>query len=169
MGETNIGALTSGLLKIGVAAGVATPATAVEGTDYVPGTIAAYPTTGNYKAYSPVESVLLAMAGGVSKYDPIYVLAAGTAGKAISHSTKYVCIGIAVANASAGNAVSILSDGLITYSTWAFTIGADIFVGTDGVLTETCPSTSQYWTQKVGEARTATCIKIKLGPMVRVQ
>jgi hypothetical protein len=36
MGETNIGALTSGLLKISVAAGVATPATAVPGVDYSP-------------------------------------------------------------------------------------------------------------------------------------
>jgi len=34
MGETNIGALTTGLLKITVAAGVATPSTGAAGTDY---------------------------------------------------------------------------------------------------------------------------------------
>jgi hypothetical protein len=34
MGETNIGALTSGMLKVGVAGGVATPATATPGTDF---------------------------------------------------------------------------------------------------------------------------------------
>lgn len=34
MGETNIGALSTGLLKISVSAGVATPTTATPGTDY---------------------------------------------------------------------------------------------------------------------------------------
>lgn len=133
-----------------------------------PVSVTALPTTGNYRSYGPLENVLLATAGGVAKYDPVYVLAAGTVGKAVSSATKQVCIGICVVAADEAAAPTIMSRGLITNSSWAFTIGAQIFVSATGTLTETCPSTADFWTQAIGVAVSATCVRIELGPMVKV-
>ena len=108
----------------------------------------------------------------MSQFDPVYELAAGTVLKATSSATllSSIPVGIAIATATSGNAVSILTRGLITNSGWNFTsLGLAVYVATNGTLTQTCPSTSTYWTCRVGYARTATCLKVDIGPMVKVQ
>lgn len=61
--EVNLGALTTGLLKHTVSAGVSTPATAVAGTDYtVPATLAAI-TNGNGAALVGIEDTATFYAG----------------------------------------------------------------------------------------------------------
>lgn len=61
--EVNLGALTTGLLKHTVSAGVSTPATAVAGTDYtVPATLAAI-TNGNGAALVGIEDAATFYAG----------------------------------------------------------------------------------------------------------
>ena len=130
---------------------------------YIPNIISTDPTTGNYTPFIAAD-VRTAPAGGVTQYQLVYQT--GTASvvdlaKADSASTMR-CIGMAVATAGAGAPVTILSDGLITYSGWSWTPGAELYVdpSTAGLLTATKPPTVGQQVQAVARAKTATTIRM---------
>lgn len=82
-----------------------------------------------------------AAAGGVAQYDAVYILAAGTAGKANAGSASTArARGIELIGASAGNACTIQTIGRVVNGSWTWTIGGEIYLSlTDGALTQTPP------------------------------
>ena len=98
----------------------------------------------------------------ISMYDLLAVSSNGIV-KADSSDTTLAgkIIGFAVETAEAGDLVLVALDGAITNESWSFTIGALLFAGTNGEITETAPETG--FIQHVGIAITATTLRIQFG------
>ncbi|MCK9371420.1 hypothetical protein M0R04_16010 [Candidatus Dojkabacteria bacterium] len=116
------------------------------------------PASGEYNALASIK--LTAGAGGVSKYDLLYITSAGTVLKAMGDvSTTMRCFGMATADITAASSDIVMIEGLITNSGWAWTPGVDLFVSdtTAGAISSSVPS-SGHLQQRVGLAITATTI-----------
>jgi hypothetical protein len=153
MGTVNIGALTSGLLKIGVSGGVATPATAVAGSDYATPAL-------KYVSYTATCTAL----------DVVYMAAAGTVARAKGDAVGTVyAIGFAL-ETKTGAACKIQTGGIITVIGKTFTPGLPVFISdtTAGDCTQTAPTANGHYAQMVGVALTATDVEINIGPVVQV-
>lgn len=71
-----------------------------------------------------------------------------------SHAGRVV--GLSLGAAAEGEAVTVRRLGEVTEPSWSWTPGAPLFLGTDGLITETPPATGIV--QSIGSAVTATTI-----------
>lgn len=76
------------------------------------------------------------------------------------HSARVV--GITTGAATSGNPIEIQSVGQMTELSWGWTPDADIYLGINGVLTQTIPPTAAF-AQRIGYAVTPTSIWVELG------
>jgi len=109
--------------------------------------------------------------GGISQYNAVYISANNTVLKAAASGIATArCIGFANAAITAAASGAIVTDGLITGIGSAWTAGAAVYLSaTAGALTQTAPSTSGQVVLKVGIAKNATDLQIKIGePIILV-
>ncbi len=69
--------------------------------------------------------------------------------------------GISVAAAASGAPIVIRTGGIETFSGWAFTPGDPVFVGVNGLLTQTPPTTGAEI--QIGVAIAATTLLVRIG------
>lgn len=81
----------------------------------------------------------------------------------LSHSGRVS--GITTGSAASGQPVSIQSAGKITEPSWSWTPGNDIWLGTNGQLTQTFP-VAPVFTQRLGYAISATEMWIEIIPPI---
>ena len=108
-----------------------------------------------------------AAVGGLAQYDAVYILAAGTAGKANANAAGTAKVrGISLTAVAGGAASTIQTRGPVTNAGWAWTPGAEIYLNTSaGTLTETPPSIvpgADIHIVRVGWASAATTILIDI-------
>lgn len=117
---------------------------AIDITDTTPGTDHTF--TGLKATMTAGESLVFG--------DAVYMKSDGKVWKAdASAATTAPCIGIALATASANDAVEVGMIGVARDDTWAWTVGGKIYLSeTTGALTQTAPSTASSVTQSVGIA-----------------
>ena len=84
-----------------------------------------------------------------------------------SNDTKNnaVVVGLTSAAATAGNAVSVRTAGIVEDANWAWTKGP-VFLGTNGALTQTAPTGGSIIVQ-VARAITATKIAVDIEPIIQ--
>ena len=98
------------------------------------------------------------------------VIAIDSAGQAIYASSDNAAhalriAGVSVAAAAAAAPVTVMSAGLIEHGGWSWTPGQPVFVGLNGVLTQTLPPTSVY-SRVIGQAVGATRLLVDLQPPI---
>jgi hypothetical protein len=152
MGETNIGALTSGILKIGVAAGVATPTTAVVNSDYVT-PINPAPANTSYSGV-PVTGTSGEAAITITFGDVCYVDSAGKlkvidCDAAATAWGTYLCVNPTPIDAGGAGTGLFIQFGYIRSDAWgALTIGGKIWgtvTGTAGnTWSQTAPASTKF-------------------------
>lgn len=76
----------------------------------------------------------------------------------------HAVIGISLNAASAGGQLTVVDSGLLTHLGWSFEPGLPVFIGMDGVITQTPPSA--VWQKVVGVALSATSIVVGLQPAI---
>ena len=103
-------------------------------------------------------TITLTAATIIPGHRAIMIDANGNAALADATSPTFVFAGISTTGANAGGLVNVAQSGLIEEPTWNFTPLAPIFVGSNGLLTQTPPSSGV--SQIVAVARTATSIMI---------
>ena len=81
-----------------------------------------------------------------------------------NHRGKVLGLALISAN-SAGINVSVRRTGLATNSSWAFTTGSFIFIGANGLLTETAPATG--FLQSIGHALNANNLVLNIKQAIR--
>jgi hypothetical protein len=69
-------------------------------------------------------------------------------------------LGVTVSSAQAGGEVIVQRSGTIDDASWNWTVGQDVFLGSDGFLTQTAPTTG--WQLVVGSAPAATRLNISI-------
>lgn len=107
----------------------------------------------------------------IAQWDAVYLDASGTWQLADADGTgTFPCQGLAVAAYSSGNAATVLDDGVVRNDSWAWTIGAPVYLSTTaGGLTQTLPTTSGNKQQVIGYALTADSIRVRLGQATYLQ
>lgn len=75
-------------------------------------------------------------------------------------------VGITTQAAEAGASVTVRTAGLMTESSWGWTPGAPVYVGVDGVLTQTSPSGGQ-WAQIIGVPSAPTQLWVDIQPPIQ--
>ena len=97
----------------------------------------------------------------LNKYDVVYISGASTVRKA-SASGNVPAIGICPQNIASGQIENVLIFGQISNSSWSWTANSIIYLDTVlGQLTQTPPTLTGTYTQRVGIAVTATTILFK--------
>lgn len=99
----------------------------------------------------------------IAKWEAVYLDASGTWQLADANGTgTYPALGLATAAYVSTNAAAILDNGVARNDTWAWTIGAPIYLSTTaGGLTQTAPATSGDKVQIIGYALTADSIRVR--------
>lgn len=83
----------------------------------------------------------------------------------LSHRGKLV--GLTLSAASAGVTLDIRGDGEITEPSWSWTVDQPVYLGTNGLLTQTVPvKPSSEFLQRVGFAVAATRIFLLIEPPI---
>lgn len=73
-------------------------------------------------------------------------------------------VGMTVAAASDGAAVEIQRAGSLTMSGWSWTPGLPVFLGANGLLTQTVPDDTNAFIQIIGHAEAADTVFIQIEP-----
>lgn len=83
-----------------------------------------------------------------------------------SNDTKNnaVVVGLTSAAATAGNAVSVRTAGIVEDAVWSWTKGP-VFLGSNGALTQTAPTGGAIIVQ-IGRALTTTKLQIDIEPII---
>ena len=91
---------------------------------------------------------------------------AGTAGYASSDNVLHGddTLGMTLGAVSAGGTVSVLRVGPVTHAGWAWTAGEPVFLGLNGLPTQTAPETG--FAQVIGHAESATTLFLSIEPTV---
>jgi hypothetical protein len=81
------------------------------------------------------------------------------------------CRGLAAAAGTDNNPMTVVTEGVIRNDAWNWTtVGGDIYLSTTaGGLTQTPPSGSGEFLQKVGYALSADVMYVQLGPLVEIE
>lgn len=66
---------------------------------------------------------------------------------------------------TAGSNILVFKHGVITATSHGFTVGEPIFLGTNGVLTQTPPSTTNHAVVRVGIVKDANNIEVQIQVM----
>lgn len=77
-------------------------------------------------------------------------------------------IGITLGSATAGSPVTVQAAGAITELSWTWVPDEDIYLGLNGVLTQTIPPTAAF-AQRVGYAVNPTSMWVVLGEPIELQ
>lgn len=77
----------------------------------------------------------------------------------------YLSAGVSTNAAADGGAVSVVTSGLVTEPSWSWTPRAHLFLGVNGLLTETCPAAPAY-ARMIAQAVTATEIYVSPQPPI---
>ncbi len=109
-------------------------------------------------AYNGNRIVGLNAGEALIAWDAVYLTSASQWKRATaSGSTANPSRGLVVAAYSSGNSAAVLTFGTARNTSWSWTPGAPIYLGTTtGTLTQTTPSISGYQAQQVGFALTST-------------
>lgn len=75
----------------------------------------------------------------------------------LTDNHKHVSVGVTTGAVAAGDTVTVLSLGEITETSWAWTPSQLVFIGPNGVLTQT-PPTAPAWLRAIGAAVTPTTL-----------
>lgn len=76
-------------------------------------------------------------------------------------------MGLTLNAASPGGTVEIRSDGEVTEPSWTWTPDQPVYLGTNGLLTQTVPNAgTAYFLQKVGFAVAATRLFLTIDPPI---
>ena len=116
-------------------------------------------------AYAPQELVTLTAGENINAYQVVIVKSDGLVWKADAATTAHAgaVIGIADTSATTGNPLNIQSSGVMLNMGWSWTVGARVYVGLGGALTQTVPSGSGNFEQVIGIALSATELDINIG------
>lgn len=103
----------------------------------------------------------------VSKYDIVYV-SGGRLQKCMSSdiNSGNLCIGVALAGASVDDDVEYIITGIIQDPAFNFAPGEPVYVGVDGRMTQSDPSLTAAYVQKIGTALTSAAVQINIEPAV---
>ena len=86
------------------------------------------------------------------------------ANNVIDHAFRYV--GLSENASSIGGDVTAVRYGPITFSGWSFTADEPVYLGLDGLLTQTVPGNPALFILIVGIALTATTINVDFQPPI---
>ena len=93
--------------------------------------------------------VVAAVSGGYSVADPTNVAHAG------------MVVGVALTAAASGGTIHITSFGTMTDASWAWSLYTPVYLGLNGTLTQTCPTSGVVFTQQIGFPLDATTLMIR--------
>jgi hypothetical protein len=103
----------------------------------------------------------------VSANDPLHISSANAVYKALATGMNYVC-GFAVAAATSGNSVQVITNGVLSGVLSSATPGDPVYLSAAGGFTTIAPSTTGYMSQRLGWAKSATDMLINIGEPIAI-
>jgi hypothetical protein len=108
--------------------------------------------------------------GTLTAYDVYYMPSGGSLATALADSSINLTTNPALCVASS-TSVCVTAGGTVTDGSWTWTVGGAVYVSdtTTGTMTQTAPSTSTHYIQRIGVALSATTILVMPGDVGTIQ
>jgi len=108
--------------------------------------------------------------GTLVAYDVYYMPAGGSLATAKADGSINLATNPAICVAYSTTVCST-AGGTVTYASWTWTVGGAIYVSdaTTGLMTQTAPSTSGHYVQRIGVALSATVMLVEPGEVLTIQ
>lgn len=108
--------------------------------------------------------------GTLTAYDVYYMPAGGSLATALADSSINLVNNPALCIAST-TSQCVTAGGTVTDGSWTWTVGGTVYVSDSvtGTMTQTAPSTSTHYIQRIGVALSATTILVSPGDVGTIQ
>jgi hypothetical protein len=140
------------------------------GTAYAPVTMSGSCTMASTGAITCAGGGSISGFGTLTAYDVYYMPSGGSLATAKADASINLAANPALCVASS-TTVCVTAGGTVTNGSWSWTVGGALYISdaTTGLMTQTAPSTSTHYVQRIGVALSATEILVMPGDVGTVQ